>query len=129
MYALGRLAYFILTGGEHRPVDPATPTQLARDNLSKMLPQLHQLEAHMPGAADLLMAWLVDRQPVAESLQQQHLLLAAKQSDLSALTGWPKKKNERKGNKRRRKEREKKRRRERKYIVNQKKGSVEAQWV
>mgnify|MGYP001366031977 CR=1 FL=1 len=94
VYALGRLAYFILNGGEHRPVDPAIPTQLTRGNLSKMLPQLNQLEIQMPGAADLLVAWLVDRQPIAESLQQQYLLLSATQRATSdddttlLLTGW-----------------------------------------
>ena len=93
VYALGRLAYFILTGGD-RPVDRATLTQVTRGNLSKMVPLLNDLEVEMPGAADLLVAWLVDRQPVAESLQQQYLLLAAKQKAVSnddialLLTGW-----------------------------------------
>ena len=79
VYALGRLAYFILSGGEHYPVDPATPMQMTRANLHVMLPCMKGLDTQIPGSTDLLEDWLVDRQPVAESLQQQYLLLVARQ--------------------------------------------------
>ena len=81
VYALGRLAYFILSGGRRRPDDQAAPANLQPDNLSALLPYLDDLEMQFPGATDVLAAWLIDRQPVAESLQSQYLLLLSLRND------------------------------------------------
>ena len=93
VYALGRLAYFILSGGEHYPVDPASPMQVTGDNLHAVLPDINSLDVRIPGSFHLLASWMVDRQPVGESLQQQYLLLAAKhqtgsEDPAQLLAGW-----------------------------------------
>ena len=88
IYALGRLGYYILTGGNHRPADKEAPLQLNRDDLACLLPQLDGLELVFPGATDLLASWLIDRQPVGESLNSQYLLRLAASGELDLLDGW-----------------------------------------
>mgnify|MGYP002403717380 CR=1 FL=1 len=83
MYALGRLAYFILSGGKHVPVDekPAPPA-LCHKNLAGMLPRLHELELQYPGATDLLGSWILERQPIADGFRQQYLLLLSSKDEI-----------------------------------------------
>ena len=82
MYALGRLAYYILSCGQNHPADDAAAlATLSRDNLALLLPHMPDLEDQFPGAADLLTSWIIERQPVAESLQRQYLLLLAQHQD------------------------------------------------
>mgnify|MGYP001334886194 CR=1 FL=1 len=87
MYALGRLAYHILSCGESFPADDqAALASLSRDNISVLFPRLTELEDQFPGAFDLLAGCVVDRQPVADCMQQhckqqQYLLLLAQRID------------------------------------------------
>ena len=88
IYALGRLGYYILSAGKHHPADAAAPRKLDRDNFAILLPQMDDVERQFPGATDLLASWLVDGQPVADSLNQQYLLRLEASDELGLLDGW-----------------------------------------
>ena len=76
VYALGRLTYYILLRGDHKPKDGTTVPTLVLSKLPNMMPDLDLLESEFFGATRLIKQCLFDRRPVAESLRQAYLLLA-----------------------------------------------------
>ena len=91
MYAFGRLAYYMLSGSKHRPLDDRVASvDLNGSNLELLFEHVEALDAQFPGARHLLASCVVDRQPVVDGLQHQYLLLLAKKNDaaeLDLLTG------------------------------------------
>ena len=89
MYALARLAYYIMSHREC-PADVAFMDHVEAD-LWRLFPKLPVVEQEFPGAKAFLEKCVVNRVSTAELLDNDHLMLLARQdptTDAHLLDGW-----------------------------------------